>query len=109
MKKTGIGSRKQIKLVDETPTYGSDNEPADNCLLNTWANVELKNSSKVNQFNQVVFDKFFEFRFRWVDNVQINANCKVVYNGNRLAVIGLERDQEKNFYYILRAEAKAFS
>lgn len=105
----GIGSRKQIKLVDETPVLTDGEwEPGITVLLNTWAEVKLKSASKVNQYNQLQFDKFFEFRFRWVDNIEVNVNTKVVYHGNRYAVLSIEREKEKNFYWILKAEAKAF-
>lgn len=106
----GIGSMKPVKLVDETPTKSGANWLAGNVtILNTWAEVKVKNATRVVQGNQVVLDKFFEFRFRYRGDIELNANVRLIYNGKKYAVQSLTREDEKNFYWKLLAEAKTFN
>lgn len=104
-----IGTSKPIKLVDETPTQ-VDGEPGPTAvvLLSTWADVRLVNSNRSVNNNQTNLNKLFEFRFRFRGTITPNVNVKLEYRGVRYTIQSLEREKEKNFYWILRAEAKSF-
>lgn len=105
----GVGTRRPIKLVDHTPQLvNGEWEPQEVTLYRGWADVKKKSGSRDQQNNQTVFGKFFELRFRFQGDITLNANVKLVYGGNTLTVHSIEREKEKSFYWILRAEAKAF-
>ena len=109
-----IGNRKPFKLVDETPTL-VDGEHEENSVTvyrgwgefgkSTGSNYSMR--SVLN--NQTQIDKFFEVRFRFRDDISVNANTKLIYNGNKYTVTGIRRDNEKRFYWILNVQARDFN
>src|SRR5688572_5721013 len=104
-----IGTRKLIKLVDETPTVADGEQvPSEVEILNTWADVRLVNSNRSVNNNQTNINKLFEFRFRFRGTITLNVNVKVEYRSVRYTIQSLEREKEKNFYWIIRVEAKSF-
>lgn len=106
----GIGSRKLIKVVDETPTKsGSDWEPGNTTIYRGYADVRSVGVNQSVQYSQTQIQKFFEFRFRWQSEITLNAHCKVIYNGQKYKVASLEREREKSFYWIIRTEGRNFN
>jgi SPP1 family predicted phage head-tail adaptor len=106
----GVGTRHLISLVDETPVK-TDGEwvPSTTTILRTWADVRERSGSRAVQNDQTLLDKFFEFKFRWNGDIQINANVKLVYDGRRYTIHSLEKQHQKKFYWILQAQVKSFS
>lgn len=95
--------------MDETPTIvDGESIPSAVVLLNAWADVRLVNSNRSVNNNLTSLNKLFEFRFRFRGTITLNVNVKVEYRGVRHTIQSLEREKEKNFYWLLRAEAKSF-
>lgn len=105
-----IGRRKPFKLIDETPTLvDGEHEPGSVTIYRGWGEFSNPGSGRSTQFNQTQIDKFFEIKFRFRPDVSVNANTRVIYNGNKYTVKGIRRDREKRFYWILSVQAKDFN
>ena len=105
-----IGTRKPFKLLDETPIRTNGNPIANSRVIyNGFGEFSNPRSSRSVLNNLTQFDKFFEIKFRFKDDVEVNVNTRVVYNGNKYTVQGIRRDEEKRFYRIITVQAKAFS
>lgn len=104
-----IGTRKSITLIDETPTLeDGKSKPNSEEILKTWADVRMNNGFRDVSFGQTQIGRFFEFRFRYRGDITVNANCSIIYDGVKRKVHSLEKEKEKKFYWIVRAESKSF-
>ena len=103
----GIGSRKQIKIIDVTPAKDSNGymKPNETVLFSGWA--ELSNPSGGRNFfngkDSLDHSKFFKIRNHQAINADVNT--RLLYQGKRFSVNSIEKDNEKNFYWIVRATA----
>lgn len=105
----GIGSRHQIKIIDQTPVITDSNWQTEaTTILRTWADVKLRSDSRVVMSGQAQLSKFFEFRFRFRGTIELNANTRIVYQGDRHTIHSIERESQKDFYWIVRCQAKSF-
>lgn len=109
-----IGKRKPFKLIDETPgLINGEHEPGSVTIYRGWGEFGKgfgsNYSSRSVMNNQVQIDKFFEVRFRFRDDITVDANTRLVYNGNKYTVTGIRRDDEKRFYRVITVQAKDFS
>lgn len=106
----GIGSRVQIKVIDQTTVIQDKNWKTEaTTILRTWAEVRLRSSSRLLQSGQAQLGKFFEFRFRYRGSIELNANTRIVYNGERHTLQSAKRENQKDFYWIVRCDAKSFT
>lgn len=104
----GIGSRKPIKIVDVTPAKnGSGHMKATSTVLfSGWAEVSDPSSGR-NFFNgKDSLDYTKRFRIRATDEFNVTVNTRIIYAGKKYTVSGVERENEKLFYYIIRAAAE---
>lgn len=106
----GIGNRKPIKFIDESPAVTSGNWVADaTTILRSWAEVRERSSTRISDNGKAQFGKFFEFRFRYRgDTINVNANTRVVYDGRKYAVQSISKENGNRFYWIAVCEAKTF-
>jgi hypothetical protein len=105
-----IGTRRPFKLLDETPIRTNGNPVANSELIyKGWGEFSNPRSDRTVLNNMAQVDKFFEIKFRFKSDVQVNVNTRVIYNGNKYTVQGIRRDGEKRFYRIITVQAKAFS
>ena len=105
-----IGTRKPFKLLDETPVRTNGNPVANSVVIYSgWGEFSNPRSDRSVLNNLTQINKFFEIKFRFKDDVNVNANTRVVYNGNKYTVQGIRRDKEKRFYRIITVQAKDFS
>lgn len=104
----GIGTRKQIKIIDVAPTKDSNGhmKPNETVLFSGWAEVSNPSGGR-NFFNgqdSLDHTKFFKIRNHQAINADVNT--RLLYSGKRYTVNSIEKDIEKNFYWIVRASAK---
>lgn len=106
----GIGSRKAFKLVNITQTRDAKRNPSNTIEteLRGWGEVSNIRSNR-SYDGQSQVDKFFELKFRFRDDINVNVDTRVILDGNRYAVQGIRKDKMKQFYWILTVQAKAFN
>lgn len=106
----GIGARKPIKLINETPSISGRNWAASSeTILRTWADVRSTSGFRTSTNGQAELGRLFEFKFRYQGDIEINANTRLVYDGQRYAIHTCEKDKQKQFYWIVRCQAKSFN
>lgn len=105
-----IGKRVPIKLVNQTPVLtGSNWVNNDTTLLNTWADLKTRNGFRGVENGQVQLGQFFEFRFRYREEIDINANTRLIYDGKRYTVHSIQKENGKKFYWIVTCQSKTFN
>lgn len=105
----GIGARKQIKIVSETPVLTNGNWVAnDTTLLNAWADFKIKNGFRGVENGQAQLGQFFEFRFRYREEIAIDANTRLIYDGKKYTVHSIQKENGKKFYWIVTCQSKTF-
>lgn len=105
---TGIGIRKQIKIIDVTSVKDGDGlmKPQTTVVFFGWAEVTNPSSSR-NYFigqDSMEFTKFFKIRNQ--QPIVTDVNTRLIYSGKTYTVNSIVKDEEKNFYWIIRATAK---
>jgi len=104
----GIGTRKEIRLVQITPAKGSEGNwnaeiPSKH---NTWA--EINNVSQFRDYQngqtQLGQSKKFKVRFRF--DLYPGADWQIEYENKNWTVSSVVKENEKQFYWTLTASAK---
>jgi SPP1 family predicted phage head-tail adaptor len=104
----GIGSRRQIKLIQITPAKGSEGNWSTETQVpfNTWA--EISSVIQFREYQHGVTDlgqtKRFKVRFRF--DKYPGADWKVEYANKEWTVSSVVKEDEKQFYWIITATAK---
>lgn len=103
---TAIGTRKPVKLVQVVQVTGVDRETteADGQNYKLWADVKRISGNRAFQrgVTQLEEGLYFRVRFRFTYNP--DAKYKIIYNGHRYTVRSIEPEEEKNFYWIIKAD-----
>lgn len=102
-----VGQRKQIKIIDVTPVKDANGnlKPEQTVLFAGWAEVTNPSGGR-NYFNaqdSLEHTKFFKIRN--YQAIEADVNTRLLYSGKRYTVNSIEKDKEKNFYWIVRATA----
>jgi hypothetical protein len=106
----GVGIRVKFKLVDKTPTVvNGEHVPRQVTILRGYGDIKRKGGVRFDQYDQTTLQKIYELRFPYRSDISLNANVKLVYDGNTFSVLGIEKEKNKSFYWILTFEGKAFS
>jgi hypothetical protein len=103
-----VGLRKPIKIIDVSPVKdGNGFMKANEALLfSGWAEVTNPSSSRIFTMGQDVLTGVKFFRIRNHHGISTNVNTRILYDGKRYAVDSIEKEKEKNFYWIIRGTAK---
>lgn len=100
-----VGNRHPIQLIEMVQTTGAgrNTTESDGKIISTWAEVKRISGNRAfsKGFTQLEEGLYFRTRFRFAFNP--DAKYKVVYSGNRHTVKSIEKDGEKQFYWIIRA------
>lgn len=106
-----IGNRKQIKLINETPTLTGGNwVTSSTTILRAWAEIRSSSGFRSVYNGQAAIGRFFEFRFRHRgDTIDVTADTRLVYDGEKYAIHSVEKEKGGRFYWIVRCQAKDFS
>jgi head-tail adaptor len=105
-----IGARKPIKIVSVTPDidFSTGHAKAGETLIwEGWAEVTNPNSNRrfFSGQDSLEHTKFFKIR----NNLEIShdVDTRLIYAGKRYTVNSIEREDEKKFYWIIRATAQS--
>lgn len=103
-----VGLRKQIKIIDVTPVKDGDGlmKPATTVVFFGWAEVTNPSSSRSYFIGQDSFEHTKFFKIRNNQGISANVNTRLIYSGKTYTVSSIEKDEEKNFYWNIRATAK---
>lgn len=105
----GIGQTKQIQLVQIASTQGTGGAwtESEGEKYGCWA--EISNPSGVRVYErgqrQISTTKTFKVRFRF--DKYPNVNWKVIYDGKDWDIHERQAQDEKRFYWLITATAKA--
>lgn len=105
---SGIGSRKQVKIISVAPVKNADGEmkPAEEVLFSGWAEVTSPSGGRNYFIGQDSLDHTKFFKIRHHQAISSDVNTRLLYAGKRYTVNSIEKDEEKNFYWNIRATAK---
>lgn len=104
-----IGRRKQIRIISVAPVKDNDTGrmiPNETILFSGWAEVDNPSSNRrffVGQ-DSMSHTKFFKIRHH--QGITTDVNTRLIYGGKRFTVDSIEKDNEKNFYWNIRATAQ---
>jgi SPP1 family predicted phage head-tail adaptor len=104
----GVGQRKQIQLIkvdNQKRANGSWGEPV-KTRYNYWAEV-LRNGGSRSFQSSTRMGSDYRFRVRYNGTFDLSAKWVVVYDSKELTVQNIERDKEKQFYYIIDARCQS--
>lgn len=100
-----VGNRHPIQLIEMVQTTGAarNTTEADGNIYNTWAEVKRISGNRAfsRGFTQLEEGLYFKTRFRFTYNP--DAKYKVVYQGHRHTVKSIEKEGERQFYWIIMA------
>lgn len=102
-----IGRSKPIKLEKWTQGKNASGSLGDT-FVQSWtvyAEVEKTGGSRSYEGFQTKMPDIYRMRIRKND-LDVNGLYKVVYRGKRHTVLSIDRENEKDFYYILNVEVK---
>jgi SPP1 family predicted phage head-tail adaptor len=102
----GIGQRKRIQLikVDNLKAgNGAWGQPV-KTRYNYWAEVSRSGGSRSYQSNTKLNGNY-RFRIRYNGTLDISAKWVVIYDAKELTVQNIERESEKQFYYIIECQS----
>lgn len=104
----GIGTRKQIQLVQITPAKGAEGNWNSEVETNhnSWAEVTSVNQSRDYDHGQTNLGQTKRFKVRFRFDQFPGADWKVRYVGKEWTVSGIVMQDEKQFYWIITASAK---
>lgn len=104
----GIGQRKQIKLIQLTPSKGAEGNwnTTVETSFNTWAEISNVSSFRGFEIGQNNLGETKRFRVRFRFDVYPGADWKVRYDGKDWTISSIQRENEKSFYWNIQAQAK---
>lgn len=103
-----VGLRKPIKIIDVSPQKDGDGFMKKNevVLFSGWAEVTAPSSFRSFLLGQDQMTQRKDFRIRNNIGLTTTVNTRIIYDGKRYAVDGIEKENEKSFYWIIRGSAK---
>lgn len=104
-----IGQRKQIVIISVAPTKEEDTglmKKDETVLYSGWAEVTNPSGSRNFSVGLDSLDHTKFFKIRNHQAIQADVNTRLIYAGKRYTVNSIEKDNEKNFYWNIRATAK---
>lgn len=101
-----IGTRKQVQLIEyvqTTQATGNTTEGVGN-TYRLWADVKRISGNRAFSRGQTQLEEglYFRVRFRFTYNPDVKY--KIVYQGSKHTVKSIEPEDEKQFYWIIKAE-----
>lgn len=102
-----VGTRKRIqllKLVHSKNTNGTNvNTPTRHTY---WAEVVRGSGGRNYQNSQTQLGSSYTFRIRYNSSIEPSSKYSLVYDKKQFTVTSVEKENEKDFYWIIKAEAK---
>lgn len=104
----GIGLRKPIKIISVAPVKNANGEmkPNELVLFSGWAEVSNPSGNRNYFIGQDSFDHTKFFKIRNNQGLTSDVHTRLIYSGKRYTVNSIEKDNERNFYWNIRATAK---
>jgi SPP1 family predicted phage head-tail adaptor len=106
---SGIGTRKPIQIISVTPEKEESTglmKPTETVLFSGWAQVTNPSGGRNYFIGQDSLDHTKFFKIRHTQGITSDVNTRLIYAGKRYTVNSIERDNEKKFYWNIRATAK---
>lgn len=103
----GIGQRRQIQLVQITPSKGSEgnwNSEVET-TFNSWAEITNVTSGRDYANGQVSLGQSKRFKVRFRFDQYPGADWKVKYDNRDWTVSSVAKENEKQFYWIITASS----
>lgn len=103
---TPIGTRKQVQLreyVQTTQTTCNTTDEIGN-TYSLFADVKRISGNRAFKRGQTQLDEGLYFRVRFRFSYNPNSKYKIVYQGNEHTVKSIEPEDEKQFYWIIKAD-----
>jgi SPP1 family predicted phage head-tail adaptor len=103
-----IGKRKQIQLkkyISVKDVKGDAKESVSE-TINTWAEVSRSSGDRSSLNGKEGLTNFFIFRMRFNGEIDPTGNWRVVYDRRTFTVHSIEKEKQKRFYWIIKAESK---
>lgn len=102
-----IGQLKRIQLVRVVSTKNANGTNQNTKTLYTyWAEVVQGSASRTYQNSQTQLGTSYQFRIRYNSSLNIDSSYSIVYEGKQFTITGAVRENNKNFYWLISAEAK---
>lgn len=104
----GIGKRVQIMIISVAPVKdgNGDMKANEQILFSGWANVWNPSGSRNYAVGQDSLDHTKFFKIRHHHGIVANADTRLIYATKRYTVNSIEKDKEKNFYWVIRATTR---
>ena len=105
----GIGVRKHIIIVDVAPVKDANGfmKSSDEVLFSGWAEVTQPRGSRLYSLGQDAIEHTKFFKIRNHQAINSTVHTRLIYSGKRYTVNSIEKEKEKNFYWIIRATAQS--
>lgn len=102
-----VGKMKRIQLLKAvySKKVGGSNE-TDFDRYTYYAEVVRGSGGRNYQNSQTQLGSSYTFRVRYNSLIDPNSKYSLVYDGKQFTVTSVERENEKDFYWIIKAEAK---
>lgn len=103
-----IGDRKPIQLekwISVKDSKGDAKESVEQ-RVNTWADVSGSSGDRSSLNGKEGLTNFFIFKVRFDPSFDPTGNWRVVYDRRVFTVHSIEKEGQKRFYWIIKAEAK---
>lgn len=100
-----VGNRHPIQIIEMVQVTGAPRNTveSDGNTYSTWAEVKRISGNRAfkNGFTQLEEGLYFKVPYRFAYNP--DAKYKVVYDGHRHTVKSIEKEGERNFNWIIKA------
>lgn len=106
----GIGSMKQIKLVQLLSVKGADGNwttAVEGEKFGAWADISNPSGSRDYDKGQTQISSTKRFKVRFRFDKYPNCDWKVVFDGKDWTISTREKVDEKRFYWLITAQAKS--
>lgn len=104
-----IGDRRQIRFEQWTTSKdgNGNNTEALTDQIDTWAEVKREGGDRSSLNGQTQLTNNFRFRVRFasVNPIDITGNWRIIYDKRYFKIHSVEKEDQKRFYYIIKAEA----
>ena len=100
---------KQIQLeqwITTKDSKGNNTESISN-TYSIWAEVSFLNEDRsgLNQKKQIGLTNMLQFRIWFNDNLTVTGNWRLNYDGKKFTVHSIEKENQNNFFWIIKAES----
>lgn len=102
-----VGAMKRIQLLKAvySKKVNGSNE-TEYTRYTYYAEVVRGSGSRSYQNSQTQLGSSYTFRIRYNSSIDPSSKYSLVYDGKQFTVTSVERENEKDFYWIIKAEAK---